>query len=90
MALCHGSMPMCSMRMSAHWERLALRTFVFNESSLFRPLQAFVGYYHRTRTHLAALDKDAPAARSVQLPDAAASSPSPVGGLHQRCEPRAA
>ena len=49
---------------------------VFNESSLFRHLQAFVGYYHRTRTHLA-LDKDAPDARSVQLPMRAASSPFP-------------
>jgi transposase InsO family protein len=26
---------------------------VFNESSLYRHLQAFCGYYHRTRTHLA-------------------------------------
>jgi transposase InsO family protein len=42
---------------------------VFNEASLCRHLQAFIGHYHRTRTHLA-LDKDAPDPRSVQPPDA--------------------
>jgi putative transposase len=32
---------------------------VFNERSLYRHLQAFCSYYHRTRTHLA-LQKDSP------------------------------
>ena len=32
---------------------------VFNEASLCRHLQAFIGYYHRTRTHLT-LQKDSP------------------------------
>ena len=32
---------------------------VFNEASLSRHVQAFIGYYHRTRTHLA-LEKDTP------------------------------
>jgi transposase InsO family protein len=63
---------------------------VFNESSLFRHLQAFVDYYHRTRTHLA-LNKDAPDPRSVQLPSAGRIICIPeVGGLHHRYERRAA
>ncbi len=63
---------------------------VFNASSLSRHLQAFVGYYHRTRTHLA-LEKDAPDPRSVQLPDAGGIISIPeVGGLHHRYERRAA
>jgi transposase InsO family protein len=63
---------------------------VFNESSLFRHLQAFVGYYHRTRTHLA-LDKDAPDPRRVQLPDAGRIISIPeVDGLHHRYERRVA
>jgi transposase InsO family protein len=63
---------------------------VFNERSLSRHLQAFVGYYHRTRTHLA-LQKDAPDPRSVQLPNAGRIISIPeVGGLHHRYERRAA
>jgi hypothetical protein len=63
---------------------------VFNEASLCRHLQAFIGYCHRTRTHLA-LDKDAPDRRSVQLPDAGRIISLPeVGGLHHRYERRAA
>jgi putative transposase len=62
---------------------------VFNEASLCRHLQAFIGYYHRTRTRLA-LEKDAPDPRSVELPTVAASSPSPKWGLHHRYERRAA
>jgi transposase InsO family protein len=63
---------------------------VFNESSLSRHLQAFVGYYHRTRTHLA-LNKDAPDPRSVQFPTAGRIVSIPeVGGLHHRYERRAA
>jgi putative transposase len=63
---------------------------VFNEASLCRHLQAFIGYYHRTRTHLA-LEKDAPDPRSVQPPDAGRIISIPeVGGLHHRYERRAA
>ena len=63
---------------------------VFNESSLSRHLQAFVGYYHRTRTHLA-LQKDAPVPRSVQHPTTGRIISIPeVGGLHHRYERRAA
>src|SRR5678815_955625 len=42
---------------------------VFNERSLYRHLQAFCDYYHRTRTHLA-LQKDSPEPRIVQPPEA--------------------
>ena len=63
---------------------------VFNEASLSRHLQAFIGYYHRTRTHLA-LEKDAPDPRSVQPPEAGRIISLPeVGGLHHRYERRAA
>ena len=63
---------------------------VFNQSSLSRHLQAFVDYYHRSRTHMA-LDKDAPDARSVQFPSAGRIISIPeVGGLHHRYERRAA
>jgi transposase InsO family protein len=63
---------------------------VFNESSLSRHLQAFIRYYHRTRTHLA-LQKDAPDPRSVQSANAGRIISIPeVGGLHHRYERRAA
>jgi transposase InsO family protein len=41
---------------------------VFNERSLYRHLQRFVDYYHRSRTHLA-LNKDAPEPRPIQPPE---------------------
>jgi hypothetical protein len=61
----------------------ALITFiVFNEASLCRHLQAFIGYHHGTRTHLA-LEKDALEPRGVQPPDAGRIISIPeVGGLH--------
>lgn len=63
---------------------------MFNEASLCRHLQAFIGYYHRAHTHLA-LEKDAPDPRSVQLPDAGRIISIPeVGGLQYRYERRAA
>lgn len=63
---------------------------VFNEASLSRHLQAFIGYYHRTRTHLA-LDKDSPDPRTIQPPEAGRIISIPeVGGLHHRYERRAA
>jgi transposase InsO family protein len=63
---------------------------VFNEASLFRHLQEFCSYYHRTRTHLA-LQKDSPEPRAVQTPEAGTIISIPeVGGLHHRYERRAA
>jgi hypothetical protein len=57
---------------------------VLNETSLYRHLQAFCGYYHRTRTHLA-LQKDSPEPRAVQTPEAGRVISIPeVGGLHHR------
>jgi len=41
---------------------------VFNERCLYHHLQAFRGYCHRTRTHLA-LQKDSPEPRIVQRPE---------------------
>jgi putative transposase len=63
---------------------------VLNERHLRRVLRDYVGYYHRSRTHLA-LDKDTPESRPV---DAAAGrrivAVPQVGGLHHRYERRAA
>ena len=42
---------------------------VFGEGSLYRHLQNFINYYHRSRTHLA-LAKDSPEPRPVQPPGA--------------------
>ncbi|HYO80771.1 MAG TPA: hypothetical protein VES20_05165 [Bryobacteraceae bacterium] len=59
---------------------------MFNENSLSGHLEAFIGYYHRTRTHLA-LQKDAPDPRTVQPPKAGRIISTPeVGGLHHRYE----
>ena len=63
---------------------------VFNETSLYRHLQSFIAYYHRSRTHLG-LRKDTPEPRLVQLPEAGRVISIPeVGGLHHRYERRAA
>jgi len=63
---------------------------VFNEAGLYRHLQAFCSYYHRTRTHLA-LQKDSPEPRAVQTPEVGGIISIPeVGGLHHRYERRAA
>jgi putative transposase len=63
---------------------------VFNEASLHRHLRSFIGYYHRTRTHLA-LQKDTPEPRHVQPPEAGRIISIPeVGGLHHRYERRVA
>jgi putative transposase len=63
---------------------------VLNETSLYRHLQAFCAYYHRTRTHLA-LRKDSPEPRAVQTPEAGRVISIPeVGGLHHRYERRTA
>jgi putative transposase len=63
---------------------------VFNERCVYRHLQNFVNYYHRSRTHLA-LEKDSPEPRPIQRPDAGRIIAIPeVGGLHHRYERRAA
>jgi transposase InsO family protein len=63
---------------------------VFNERSLYKHLQSFVGYYHRSRTHLG-LQKDAPEPRSIQSVEFGPVVSIPeVGGLHHRYERRAA
>ena len=63
---------------------------VLNERSLYRQLQAFVDYYHRSRIHLA-LEKDTPAPRPIQPPESGRIVSIPVmGGLHHRYERRAA
>jgi putative transposase len=63
---------------------------VFNERCLYRHLQDFVNYYHRSRTHLA-LEKDSPEHRPIQRPDAGRIIAIPeVSGLHHRYDRRAA
>ena len=63
---------------------------VFNERCLYRHLQNFVNYYHRSRTHLA-LEKDSPEPRPIQRPNAGRIIAIPeVGGLHHRYDRRAA
>jgi Phosphoglucose isomerase/Integrase core domain len=63
---------------------------VFGEGSLYRHLQNFINYYHRSRTHLA-LAKDSPEPRPVQPPGTGRIIAIPeVGGLHHRYQRRAA
>jgi transposase InsO family protein len=63
---------------------------VFNERGLYRHLQSFLDYYHRSRTHLG-LDKDTPEPRSIQSAELGPVISIPqVGGLHHRYERRAA
>ncbi|MBM3790517.1 MAG: transposase family protein [Acidobacteria bacterium] len=66
------------------------RVVVLGESHLRRIVRRSVKYYHGAGTHLA-LDKDAPEPRPVQPPDMGTVIEIPeVGGLHHRCERRAA
>jgi transposase InsO family protein len=63
---------------------------VFGERSLYRHLQSFVDYYHRSRTHLG-LEKDSPVPRPVQSADMGrVIAMTEVGGLPHRYERRAA
>jgi putative transposase len=63
---------------------------VFNESSLRCILNAYFEYYEQSRTHLA-LEKDAPASRTIQAPELGVVAELPqLGGLHHRYERRAA
>ena len=63
---------------------------VLNEAGLRRVLAGFVGYYMRSRTHLA-LAKDSPVPRPVQSTSAGPLVATPeVGGLHHRYDRLAA
>ncbi len=55
---------------------------IFDERHLKRALKEYLGYYHRSRTHLG-LEKDCPVVRSVELPSLGPIHTEPVlGGLH--------
>ena len=57
---------------------------IFDERHLKRVLKEYLGYYHRSRTHLG-LDKDCPERRGVELPEIGPVKSEPVlGGLHHR------
>lgn len=63
---------------------------VLNERHLRQILRSYLGYYHRSRTHLA-LGKDTPDGRPVQPADGGRVIGFPqVGGLHHRYERLAA
>jgi hypothetical protein len=63
---------------------------VFHQTSLSRPLQVFLDYYHHSRCYLV-LKKETPEPRPVQPPDSGRIVSIPqAGGLHHRYERRAA
>jgi len=63
---------------------------IFSEHCLYRHLASFIGYYHRSRTHLV-VEKDSPEPRPIHPPAAGRIIVIPeVGGLHHRYERRAA
>jgi len=63
---------------------------VLNQRDLSLHLQAFLNYYHRTRTHLG-LEKDTPDRRPIQSRNAGRVISIPeAGGLHHRYERRVA
>ena len=63
---------------------------VLSESHLRNILKSYLGYYHRTRTHLS-LVKDAPEPRAIQSAEMGeVFKMAEVGGLHHRYERRAA
>jgi len=63
---------------------------ILNETSLRRHMVSYLDYYHGSRCHLS-LGKDSPDGRAVQPPEMGQISAIPkVGGLHHRCERRAA
>jgi len=66
------------------------QVILLGERHLRRLLNAYLIYYHGSRTHLA-LEKDAPTTRRVQTPTEGPVVAYPeVGGLHHRYERRAA
>ena len=63
---------------------------VWNRRSLHRILQSYFAYYPSARTHLS-LAKDTPEPRAVEPPEQGRVVAIPqVGGLHHRCQRRAA
>ena len=63
---------------------------VLNESHLRRVLRSYLGYYHRTRTHLS-LAKDAPEPRAIHPVEMGkVLEMAEVGGLHHRYERKVA
>ena len=63
---------------------------VLGESHLRRILKSYLGYYHRTRSHLS-LVKDAPICRAIQPAERGeVFEIAEVGGLHHRYERKAA
>lgn len=63
---------------------------VLSENHLRKTLNRYMGYYHRSRTHLS-LEKDAPDPRPIQTPEhGRIIEIAEVGGLHHRYERRAA
>jgi transposase InsO family protein len=63
---------------------------IYNERHLRRVLSSYVGYYHRSRTHLS-LAKDCPQPRPIQLPRTGKVIAIPqVRGLHHRYQRLAA
>lgn len=66
------------------------QVIVWNKRGLHRPLNAYVEYHQRSRTHLS-LDKDAPIPSAIAPPDDGRVVAVPqVGGLHHRYGRRAA
>ena len=63
---------------------------VMNAASLRRHVASYVSYYRSSRCHLS-LEKDSPDGRVVEPPELGRIVAVPmVGGLHHRCERRAA
>jgi len=63
---------------------------IFSEASLYRHMNLFLDYYHRSRTHLS-LAKETPEPRLVHPPELGPVVGIPqLGGLHHRYEWRAA
>jgi transposase InsO family protein len=81
----------CAERLIGSMRRECLdHVIVFNEAGLRRAIAEYLGYYHRSRTHLS-LDKDAPESRPVESPGGGPIVAVPqVGGLHHRYERHAA
>ena len=62
---------------------------ILNQRHLRRMLRAYLGYCHRSRTHLG-LKKDAPDGRSACAPSGQIIASAEVGGLHHRYDRQAA
>ena len=61
-----------------------VHVIIFDERYLRRVMREYLGYYHRSRTHLG-LMKDCPISRVVEPPEVGPIKSEPVlGGLHRR------